>query len=126
MAVTVAWEDQANTVIRITFHHHWSWNDALAARREVGAMLDEVNHRVGLMVCWDNENWMPGDYEQNIRNILDKTHPRLDRVVIVRRNAAFQQFFRLVDMLYDIPFEFTYATSVDSARQMLMPVPIAV
>ena len=122
MAVTVAWDDQAQTVICVTFHQHWSWDDALTARTETVSMIEQVDHQVSLMICWDNENWMPADYQQNLLSILDDPHPSLGRVVIVRRSTLFQQFFRLVDMLYDIPFEFAHAKTVDVARQMLLPV----
>ena len=122
MAVTLDWEDAARTVIRVTFHNQWTWDNALTAKAEAGAMLDMVDHQVSLMVCWENENWMPGDYQNNMRMIANETHPRLKQVVLVRSNTVFQQFFRLFKMLYHVPFEFTYVKTVEAARAMLFPV----
>lgn len=122
MAVTISWEDLDETVIRVTFISRWSWADALEAKETIRAMVEPATDKVSVIICWENENWMPGNYQRNVLNIANETHPNLRLVVIVRKNPVFMQFFRLFASLNGVPFEFTYADSVDAARQLLFPV----
>lgn len=120
MAVIVAWEDDTQSTLCVTLQHRWEWEDIENARTQINTMLDSLTYKVDLMVCGDTENWLPGNFNQNMLNLTQTVHPNLGLVVIVTSNVLFEQLFRLfVRLRGGVPFDFLFVESVEAARSHL-------
>jgi hypothetical protein len=119
MVFTIAWENDEQTVIRITYLQRWTWDEVREAKAKSQRMMDSVSHRVTIFLCWGNDNWMPPNYQDNVRMILENSHPNLDMMIFVRKNSLFHQFFRQFAATHPVPFQYAFATSIEDARMLL-------
>jgi hypothetical protein len=72
-------------------------------------------------MCALRNNWMPGDFNKNVLDIIREIHPNMGLLVVVSHNALFEQLFRLfVTMNGGVPFDFIFTQSLDAAREALM------
>jgi hypothetical protein len=124
--VIVEWENEAHTIIRFSLRQRWMWSDVHAAKAQIDGMMSTVDHKVNLIVSTEHGNWMPGNFNQNVLDIIRDIHPNMGLLVIVSSNMLFEQLFRLfVTLNGGVPFEFIFVQSVDAARAALLEAPAA-
>lgn len=124
--VIVEWENEAHTIIRFSLRQRWMWSDVHAAKVQIDGMMSTVDHKVNLIVSTEHGNWMPGNFNQNVLEVIRDIHPNMGLLVIVSSNMLFEQLFRLfVTLNGGVPFEFIFVQSVDAARAALLEAPAA-
>lgn len=124
--VIVEWENEARTIIRFSLCQRWMWSDVHAAKVQIDGMMSTVDHKVNLIVSTEHGNWMPGNFNQNVLEVICDIHPNMGLLVIVSSNMLFEQLFRLfVTLNGGVPFEFIFVQSVDAARAALLEAPAA-
>jgi hypothetical protein len=117
----VQWENEEHTIIRFTLRQRWMWSDVRAAKEQIDSMMGTVDHKVNLIVSNEHTNWMPGNFNQNVLDIIDNLHPNMGLLVVVSNNALFEQLFRLfVTLNGGVPFEFVFVQSLEAARATLL------
>lgn len=118
MPVLFDWESGVNNVMRVTFAGRWNWNEAAAARVQIYEVLDKQDSKVDFIICYHNENWLPGSYFDNMtRFTMFDIHPKAGKVVFVLKNELFAQLLRLF-MVFNTSLEIqlAHAKTLDEAR----------
>ncbi len=122
MPVLYTWENDSDTVMRVTFAGRWNWTEAAYARGKIYEILDTLDHKVDFVICYDNENWLPANYYDNMyRFSVFDIHPNAGTVVFVLKNELFAQFLRLfITFNGSLKIRFAHAKSIEEARLQLL------
>ncbi len=120
MGYRVQWESEDRLIMRLTFIGRWTWEDVYLARDECHRQLDHQPHKVGFIVDWELETWLPIGHKRHMPRLVPDRHPRIRKVIYVLRNPVYRKLL----MLYfwktgGFGFQFDFADSLDSARIML-------
>lgn len=84
MPVEFAWDNDAQTVLRVTATPLWNWNDFHKALRRATFWLDAVDHTVEIIVDLRHSGKLPAGALGHIRSLGTAIHPNTeDRMVII-------------------------------------------
>jgi hypothetical protein len=120
MGYEIAWEDDEQKTMRLTFVGKWNWQDVYEARDTIHEMLDIHPRRVNFIVAWDNENWLPMGHKRHMPRLVPDTHPNIRRIIYVLKSPLFRRLLMLYFWrLGGFGFEFDIAESISDARLLL-------
>jgi hypothetical protein len=121
MPISLEWANKEKTVMWVRVTGRWTWQEASSAWTELHQYVNQVDGLVNFIVIYENDNWLPGDYRDNMIELVSTTPPNLGTVVFVSNNILFEQLFRLfVTLKGGVPFEYAYVRSVDDAQNLLL------
>ncbi len=94
MPISVVWDDECHTVIRIVYQDRWLWTDHYAVLTEARAMMHGVDYRVDLIL--DLMEAMPAATRPlwHFRQTIDMLPPNWSHNLVVV--GAHRQLFHLV------------------------------
>lgn len=123
MPVTNIWDNDEKTIIRMDVSGRWTWDEMYAASTVGYSMLESVPHVVYPILDFSQSHGMPNNAITHARNMMGKQHPRTGMTVFVGANTLFVNLWRIFIRLYSLlsrEQDFTFANSLDEARQILM------
>ena len=120
MSANVTWENDERTVLRLTVSGRWQWSELHAAKVQIEAMLDVLDHPVSILACGELDHWLPLGFNENMTELTHHIHPNVHQVIIVYDNALFQQLFLLFARLFGgFPYEFFFVRTLEEAQTYL-------
>ena len=66
MSANVTWENDERTVLRLTVSGRWQWSELHAAKVQIEAMLDVLDHPVSILACGELDHWLPLGFNENM------------------------------------------------------------
>lgn len=125
MPVTVDWDDEARTIVRMNMIGSWTWEEAYAGADNGYAILDSVPYEVGVIIDFSQGAGLPPNAILNARNMIHRRHPRTGLTVFVGTNSMFTALWNIFSRVYTLlarKQNSVFASSVDEARQILAAV----
>jgi hypothetical protein len=75
MPITIAWDNDEKTVLRLTAADRWNWNDFHKSMRVATFWLDTVDHAVEMIVDLSQSERLPAGALGHIRSLGTQIHP---------------------------------------------------
>ncbi|MEO8609040.1 MAG: hypothetical protein ABI690_14215 [Chloroflexota bacterium] len=122
MPVTNIWDNDEKTIICMEVSGRWTWDEMYQASEMGYTMLESVNHMVYPIIDFSSSLGMPNNAITHARNMMGKQHPRTGMTVFVGANTLFVSLWRIFIRLYALlsrEQDFTFAKSLDEAREMI-------
>lgn len=122
MSIKVLWDDTDKTIIRYMYEGRWTWDDFQNAYVEAKVMLDEVNHKVALIIDVRNSSLLPNGILSRAKNQSRTRHPNEDTVVIVGANAFVRAIYDVMRNLYSDAIQkrgYYLASTLEEAHTLL-------
>ncbi len=123
MSIKVIWDNEEKTILRYAFEGAWKWTDFQVATKDAAALLDAVDHPVGVIIDLQSSNTVPDQPLANIKHAFaNPRHHNVGLTVVVGANAFFsalassaQRIYRSVSGNYD----YRLVKTLDEARRIL-------
>jgi len=95
MSITVEWYDAGKQVIYFQFTGAWTWKEFYEAMSQAYDMVDRAGHPVRAFIDTRNSSNLPENFLSGIKNVDMKTHPNIERIVMIGANPF---MIKLIDM----------------------------
>lgn len=100
MPIEVQWDNNEQTVIRWVYQWPWSWEEAYQAYEQEMALIDCVEHIVDGIADMRQAQGLPkGSLTAGI-SLMNKSHERMDLLVILGANRLIQSMYDMMRKLY--------------------------
>ncbi len=101
MPISVEWDNEAKTIIRITYLGRWTWEENRQARQQTLEMVDRVDHIVHTIHDMRQSHGFPTDVITQVRKRLQKKHPRVGLIVVVGNKSFVHVLYDVFATIYD-------------------------
>jgi hypothetical protein len=123
MPVTIQWDNEEKSIVRMQYVGRWTWEELYAATTQSHTMLDEVDHKVDFIHDWLKSNAIPANAIVHSKNLIEKRHPNVGIVVLVWTNpvikAMWTAFSSKVYANLTKRYTFWLTSSIEEARDKL-------
>lgn len=123
MPVHVSWDNQEKTVIHLKFEGNWTWEEVYHAVDNRNGMIDEVDHKVDIMVDFEAASMrVPPSAITHTRSIMRQAHDLIDLNVIVGFKSGHKALWGIIEKVYATLGKYQkyfVAPSLGEAREML-------
>ena len=118
MGIIVDWDTHQKQIIRQNYGIHWSWDDYQEAFRRTGQLAQEVDYPIGLIAEVADLRHIPHNAVMyGSQALLGLPSNIVLSVVITRSNIA-KMMLNVITKVVRFK-RFTYASSVEEARQYI-------
>ncbi len=126
MSITIQWDNEDKTVLYQVIEGHWSWNDVYPILEQINSMMEEIDHKVTLIINMQNSSMIPKGTLLNIVKLRVETHPNVNRVIMVGARNFVQLLYNTLSRLYgQRGYSFTMVATLEEARTMADSTPIS-
>jgi hypothetical protein len=88
MNIELVWDNDEKTILRYIYGRSWTWADFNTAAKEAYEMLDAVEHKVSIIMDFQNANIIPqGAITHVQRAFSTPRHANISTTVIVGSSA---------------------------------------
>ena len=88
MNISVVWDNDRKTILRYVYGKNWNWADFHSAAKEAYQMLDAVDHKVDVIMDFQNAHLIPQGAITNVQRAFStQRHPNINMTVIVGASA---------------------------------------
>ena len=120
MPVTVAWDDDTRTILRITFTGAWTWEAFYTAQNRARERVAEVDHPYGVILHLPPPVTLPANTFEQLRQQADKIPPQIPLIVIVSPSSTVQGVFDVFRQLYvGAAQRYRLVSTMERARALL-------
>lgn len=123
MPVTIDWDSDDKTIVRMEMIGFWTWKEADAGARQGYDLLQSVDYEVGVIIDFSRSTSMPPYALQNARRMIQHRHPRTGLTVFVGTNTLFLALWNVFARIYTLFAQrqnSVFAPTVAEARDILM------
>jgi len=115
------WDDEAHTIMRVTYRPGWTWDDLEGNLSIEEEMLDSVDHRVDVIADFRGTRLPPGAISRlpKIAQSPPYTHRNSGSVVMVGSPAFMEEVVGLYKRLYGQAARLTMVKDLDEARALI-------
>lgn len=100
MPIEVQWDNEERTVMRWVYQSPWSWEEAYQAHEQEMALIDCVEHIVDGIADMRQAQGLPkGSLTAGV-SIMNKSHERMDLLVILGANRLIQSMYDMMCKLH--------------------------
>ena len=96
MGMTAVWHNRERTVIRLEFEGRWTVDDLKAIGNTIARMRDGVPRPLGLVIDFQDSDYVPDQIVEYAAAIADRRDARLDLITVIVLVGA----GRLIQALY--------------------------
>lgn len=116
--MTTEWDNDDKTVLRVTYHPGWSWNDLEENMTVEQDMLDSVPHRVDVIIDVRGTRLPPGAIRRlpKIAQSPPYTHPNSGAVLMVGSPVFLKEVIGVYKRVYGQAAKLTMVQTLDEAR----------
>lgn len=116
--LTTEWDDEAHTIMRVTYHPGWTWDDLEANLPTEKAMLDSVEHRVDVIADFRGTLLPPGAISRlpKIAQSPPYTHRNSGSVIMVGSPAFMQEVVDIYKSIYGSAQRLQMVGNLEEAR----------
>lgn len=121
MAIEIVWDNDNQTIIRVTFPEQWTWDDFLEVDTITAKMVDSVNHKVCFLADLRQTKRIPTGLKLDIANqVLDFRHENSDLLIIVGMNKMIRALLNITLMaLSRIRTQIKIVETIDEAYECI-------
>ena len=122
MPVNIEWDNEAKTIIRMELVGNWTWDEAYRGAQQGYAMLETVDHEVGVLMDLRNSKAIPSNAITHARIMIKQRHPRTGLTVFVGTTTFFTALWNVFSRLYTLlarQQNSVFAPTMEDARRML-------
>lgn len=122
MPVTVEWDNDDKTIVRMEMVGTWTWEEAYAGSERGYALLDSVGYEVGVIIDFSRGISLPPNAITHARGMIKRRHPRTGLTVFVGANTAFSSLWNIFSRVYTLFAQkqnSVFALTGDEARAIL-------
>jgi hypothetical protein len=115
------WDDEAHTIMRVTYRPGWTWDDLEGNLSIEEKMLDSVDHRIDVIADFRGTRLPPGAISRlpKIAQSPPYTHRNSGSVVMVGSPAFMEEVVGLYKRLYGQAARLTMVKDLDEARALI-------
>ncbi len=130
MSISVSWDNQAKTVVRIDFEGKWNWYGYEMAVGEAFGLMESKSDTVDLILNMERSEPLPEGATFYLKRTLELSPRSRDLMVIAHADASTQATVSLFCRIYKLLGNRLVATrTLDKARAFLSepeaPAPVA-
>lgn len=120
--LTTEWDNDEKTIMRVTYHAGWSWDDLEANLPVEAQMLDSVDHRVDVIADFRGTQLPPGAISRlpKIAQSPPYTHPNSGAMVMVGSPAFMKEVVAVYKRVYGQAAKLTMVHDLDEARVIIV------
>jgi hypothetical protein len=120
MGIRIVWDDEAKTIIRYIFDAVWTWDDFFNAKAEAYALIDTVQHKVGIIMDGPSDLRLPANMLTHSRSALRNKHPNTSVIAAVIHKPFLRIMFNtLINLTKGDDATIHLVSTVDEARQLI-------
>jgi len=120
MAVRVAWDNEAKTIVHYQFGENWTWEEYYPVKAQAYEMISTVSHKVGVILETQHNGAIPHNLLPNFRDGLRTKHPNTVIVVIVVTRPFIRHMINTVRaILPTTNAHFEMASTMGQARSII-------
>ncbi|MBI5666843.1 MAG: hypothetical protein HZC41_02455 [Chloroflexi bacterium] len=122
MSVTIEWDNDNHTIVRMEMVGSWTWDEAYAGAERGYTMLESVGYEVGVIMDFSRSAGLPPGALANARRMIQRRHPRTGLTVFVGANTLFISLWNVFAKVYTLFAQkqnSVFAPTVEEARRML-------
>ena len=119
--ITVEWDNPEKTVLLMTFHPGWTWQDIYDASDEAYGFVDSVDHTVHILVDLSSvDNIAKGLNIVRLKSVTDHIRPNTGKVVLYGAKTLFGNMAKTLITIFDLKKVLDVAPDAEKARTMLL------
>lgn len=122
MPVTVEWDNDDKTVVRMEMTGRWSWEEAFAGSERGYNLLESVPYEVGVIIDFSRSAGLPPNAITHAKGMIQRRHSRTGLTVFVGANAVFMSLWGIFSRVYALFAQkqnSVFASTIDEARAIL-------
>jgi hypothetical protein len=119
MGITAVWDNDERTVIRYIHEGRWDWSDFYHAIQAANSMMDQVSHKVGLIIDVEQSSVVPSGAISRISGLRGKVHRNTGMTALVGANMFVRLLYDLFQKVYGMTTDFVMVSTLDEAREVL-------
>ena len=123
MGIEVAWDNEDQVIICLTYDRPWTWNDFYAAYDKMDIMLKNVSHDVSLIIDVRNAGFPPAGAPHHFKRVIQANHPNVRNIVFVGLPLIVRSFLSIVNVNQTRRSEsnkFLFMPSIEAARTTVL------
>jgi hypothetical protein len=119
--IITEWDDDAKTIMRVTYQPGWTWNDLEGNLPLEEQMLDSVSHRVDVIADFRDTRLPPGaiSHLPKIAQSPPYVHPNSGDVIMVGSPAFMKEVVGIYKRVYGQAAKLTMVEDLDQARKWI-------
>ena len=118
MGINVDWDTNQKQIIRQNYGIHWSWDEYLEAFRRTGQLAQEVDYPIGLIAEVADLRHIPRNAVMYGSRALLGLPSNIVLSVVITRSSIAKTMLNVITKVVRFN-RFTYASSVEEARQYI-------
>lgn len=122
MSIAIVWDNNDNSVLRITFGKVWTWEELDSSIEAAKALMDQVNHQVDQIIDLKNISGVPEGAFWRLHKLTQTKHHNQGRVILVGGNAFMRAMMdtlrRVVSDLFETETLVIVPTIEDARAQL--------
>ena len=123
MGIELAWDNEDQVIIRLTYDRPWTWNDFYTAYDNMDMMINSVSHDVSLLIDVRKAGFPPSGAPQHFKRVTQTKHPNIRNIVFVGLPLIVRSFLSIVTANQKGNSEtnnFLFMSSIDVARTAII------
>lgn len=121
MNIDVIWDNPEQTILRYVFKPRWNWNDLHTAMKEATLLMDEIDHRVDIIMDVSSASLIPsGAIAQAQKAFATPKHANAGITVVVSTSSFAQALVAVGRKLSGRAaqnWEMDFVTTLEQARE---------
>lgn len=118
--IKVEWANSEKNIVIWTFLLNWTWDDFHDAKRQVDAMIDDVEGIVDSIFLTTNVQHIPANAVSNFGTIAKKRHQRHDLIVVVGSRSFIKSLVNVTFALVPgLRRQIYFVTTIDEAYEII-------
>ncbi len=101
MPISVEWDNEDKTAIRITYLDRWTWEENQQARQQTLDMIATVNHIVHTIHDMRQSHGLPTDIITQARKRIQKKHPQVGLIIVIGNKSFVHVLYDVFATIYD-------------------------
>lgn len=119
--ITTLWDDDAQTIMRVTYQRGWSWDDLEGNLPLEATMLDSVSHTVDVIADFRDTQLPPGAISRlpRIAQSPPYTHRNAGMMVMVATPGFITQVVEVYKRVYGQANKLIVVQNLEDARRLI-------
>lgn len=123
MTITLRWDDDAKSVLRVEMDGNWNWKEMLRSRQEIYRLMDESpSAKVYMIVHFLEGMRLPPGMNKHFGTMTSYSHPKGALTVLVGANGFMKTTLSGLGRMVRATgrrVDFEHGDTLDEARQII-------
>lgn len=100
MPITVAWDNEEKTIVRVTYSGRWTWEEAYTIPAKIRTLIAGLDYEVATIHDMRDANFLPSGAITHTRDILSKPLDKVGLVVLIGNSRFIEAMYQIFKKLY--------------------------